>query len=191
MTERSQRMSLRHRRDERREKREVFDRGGTAARYQMRQKILSIGDDYWIEKAEGQRVYRVNGKALRLRHTLDLEDAEGVKLCRVQTRVMHIRDTMDIDGPDGDRLARVHKALITPLRERWKVDVESGPDLEVRGNVVDHEYEIEADDRKIAEVSKKWFRVRDTYGVEISPDQDPVLILAVTIAIDSMAHPAR
>ena len=184
-------MSLRHRREERREERQVFSHGGTATRYQMRQKILSIGDDYWIENAGGQRVYRVDGKALRLRHTLDLEDTDGAKLCRVQTRVMHVRDTMDIDGPGGDRLARVHKALITPLRERWKVDVEAGPDMEIHGNIVDHEYEIEADDRKIAEVSKKWFRVRDTYGVEISPDQNPVLILAVTIAIDSMAHPAK
>jgi len=171
-------MGLRRRREERREERQVFGRGGTATQYQMRQKILSIGDDYWIENAEGQRVYRVDGKALRLRHTLDLEDADGAKLCRVQTRVMHIRDTMDIDGPDGERLARVHKALITP-------------DLEIHGNVVDHEYQIEANNRKIAEISKKWFRVRDTYGVEISPDQPPVLILAVTIAIDSMAHPAR
>jgi len=184
-------MSLRRRREERREERQVFGRSGTASQYQMRQKILSIGDDYWIENAEGQRVYRADGKALRLRHTLDLEDAGGAKLCRVQTRVMHIRDTMDIEGPDGARLARVHKALITPLRERWKADVEAGPDLQIHGNVVDHEYEIEADDRKVAEVSKKWFRVRDTYGVEISPGQDPVLILAVTIAIDSMAHPAR
>ena len=182
-------MGLRRRREERREERQVFGRGGTATQYQMRQKILSIGDDYWIENAEGQRVYRVDGKALRLRHTLDLEDADGAKLCRVQTRVMHIRDTMDIDGPDGDRIARVHKALITPLRDRWKVDVEDGPDLKVQGNVVDHEYEIEVDDQKIAEVSKRWFRIRDTYGVEIHPEADPVLVLAVTIAIDAMSHP--
>jgi uncharacterized protein YxjI len=58
---------------------------------------------------------------------------------------------MDIEGPDGDRLARVHKALISPLQGRWKVDVESGSDMEVHGNVVDHEYEIEVDDRKITE----------------------------------------
>src|ERR1041384_3213496 len=86
-------MGRRHRREERREERQGFGRGGTATQYQMRQKILSIGDDYWIENADGQRVYRVDGKALRLRHTLDLEDANGAKLCRVQTRVMHIPDT--------------------------------------------------------------------------------------------------
>jgi uncharacterized protein YxjI len=181
-------VGLRNRREERREERDVFGRGGSAVQYQMRQKILSIGGDYWIENDDGERVYRVDGKALRMRDTIDLEDLDGTKLCRIQTRVMHVRDTMDIEDPDGERIARVHKALITPLRERWKVDVESGPDLKVQGNVVDHEYEIEVDDRKIAEVSKRWFRVRDTYGVEVHPDQDPVLVLAVTIAIDAMAH---
>jgi uncharacterized protein YxjI len=181
-------MGLRNRRAERREERDTFGRRGSAQYYQMRQKVLSIGDDYWIENGDGERVYRVDGKALRLRRTLDLEDTDGTRLCRIQTRVMHVRDTMDIEGPDGDRIARVHKALITPLRDRWKVDVDDGPDLEVKGNVVDHEYEIEADDRKVAEISKKWFRIRDTYGVEIDPDRDPLLVLAVTIAIDAMVH---
>jgi uncharacterized protein YxjI len=181
-------MGFRDRREQRREQREVFGRGGTARRYQLRQKAISIGDDFWIEDDDGRRVFRVDGKALRVRDTLDIEDLDGTKLARIQARVMPVRDTMDIERPDGSRLARVHKALITPLRDRWKVDVEDGPDLRVGGNIVDHEYEIEADDRKVAEVSKAWFRVRDTYGVEIHPDQDPLLILAVTIAIDAMSH---
>jgi uncharacterized protein YxjI len=85
----------------------------------------------------------------------------------------------------------VHKALISPLRERWKVDLAGDQEWKVQGNVVDHEYEIEADGRKIAEVSKKWFRIRDTYGVEIAPAEDSALVLAVTVAVDTMAHPAK
>jgi uncharacterized protein YxjI len=86
----------------------------------------------------------------------------------------------------------VHKALISPLRERWKVDLVGDREWKVQGNVVDHEYEIEDDGRKIAEVSKKWFRVRDTYGVEIAPEEENVaLVLAVTVAVDTMAHPAK
>ena len=76
---------------------------------------------------------------------------------------------MEIERPDGDRLAMVKQALLTPLRARFDVKVENGPDLEVQGNVVDHEYEIEADGTKIAEISKRWFRVRETYGIEIAP----------------------
>jgi uncharacterized protein YxjI len=177
------------RRDERREERETFGRRGDAARYQMRQRMISIGDDYWIEDETGARAYRVDGKALRVRSTLDLQDAAGTTLCRVQARVLNVRDTMEIEGPDGQRLAVVHKALVSPLRERWKVDREDDEDWTVQGNIVDHEYEIEADGRKVAEVSKKWFRVRDTYGVEVAPDPDPALVLAVTVAVDAMAHP--
>src|SRR4051794_15381156 len=156
-------MGLRDRRERRREERETFGRGGEARRYQMREKMLSIGDDFWIEDGEGERVFRVDGKALRLRKTFHLEDLEGRSLCTIQKRVMHIRDTMEIEGPDGERMAKVHKALISPLRDRWNIDVESGPGYEAQGNIVDHEYEIETDGRKVAQVSKRWFRVRDTY----------------------------
>lgn len=182
-------MSLRERRAQRREERQEFGRGGGATRFRMRQKLVSFGDDFWIENDAGAHVFRVDGKALRLRNTLDLEDAHGTRLYRIQTRVMHLRDSMAIEGPDGERVALVHKALISPLRERWKVDVDNGEDLEVQGNVVDHEYEIDADGRKVAEISKRWFRVRDTYGVQVAPGADAPLILAVTVAVDAMAHP--
>jgi uncharacterized protein YxjI len=182
-------MGLRDRKERRREERATFGRGGDARRYQMREKMLSIGDDFWIEDGEGERVFRVDGKALRLRKTFHLEDLEGRSLCTIQKKVMHIRDTMEIEGPDGERMAKVHKALISPLRDRWDIDVEDGPGFEAQGNIVDHEYDIETDGRKVAQVSKRWFRVRDTYGVEMAPDQDPVLLLAVTVAIDDMAHP--
>jgi uncharacterized protein YxjI len=181
-------MGLRGRRERRREERATFGRGGNARRYRMREKMLSIGDDFWIEDDEGERVFRVDGKALRVRKTFHLEDLQGRSLCTIQTKVMHIRDTMEIEDPEGERMAVVHKALISPLRDRWNIDVENRPGYEAQGNIVDHEYEIETDGRKVAQVSKRWFRVRDTYGVEIAPDQDPVLILAAAVAIDEMAH---
>ena len=184
-------MGLGQRRQQRREERRQFGLAGTAERFQMRQKLVSIGDDFWIENGAGDRVFRVDGKALRLRDTLDFEDARGTKLYRIQTRVLHIRNSMAIEDPDGGRVALVHKALISPLRERWKVDVEDGDDLEVQGNIVDHEYDIESDGRKVAEISKKWFRVRDTYGVQIAPGADAPLLLAVTVAVDAMAHPEK
>ena len=72
---------------------------------------------------------------------------------------MRIKDSMEIEGPDGRRLAMVKKALIAPLRDRWAVSVADGPDLDVQGNLLDYEYTIGEGRDKIAEVSKKWFRV--------------------------------
>ena len=94
---------------------------------------------------------------------------------------------MEIEGPDGERLALVKKAIVGPLRERWVAELAEGSELRVKGNIVDHEYEIEQNDVKIAEVSKRWFHVRETYGVEIAPGQDDIVVLAVAVAVDAMA----
>jgi uncharacterized protein YxjI len=98
---------------------------------------------------------------------------------------------MEIEGPNGEQVAMVKKALITPVRERWIVKVKNGPDLEVHGNILDHEYTIGEGRDKVAEVSKKWFRLRDTYGVAIDDGQEDILILAVAVCIDTMAHEGR
>jgi len=154
----------------------------------MRQKLIAFGDDFYIENEQGQKVFKVDGKVLRVRDTLIFKDMQGSKLCQIQERMLRVKDTMDIEGPDGRTLATVKKALITPLRDRWTVKIKGGPDLEVQGNILDHEYRIGEGRQKVGEVSKKWFRVRDTYGVEVAEGQDDVLILAVTVAIDAMAH---
>jgi uncharacterized protein YxjI len=177
------------RRQERREDRGPG--GGGSNRYQMRQRMLSIGDDYFIENDRGERAFKVDGKALRVRRTLTFEDMAGSEICKIQERMLNVKEAMEIEGPGGERLAMVKKALISPLRDRWVVKLGDGPDLEVKGNVVDHEYKIESGRDRIAEVSKKWFRVRDTYGIEVEPGQNDALILAIAVAIDTMAHPAQ
>jgi uncharacterized protein YxjI len=154
----------------------------------MREKLFAIGDDFWIEDGDGERVFKVDGKALRFRDTLVLEDRSGTELFKVQEKKLHIRDTMEIES--GDRtVATIKKALITPLRERFSIEVANGEDMEAKGNIVDHEYKIERGGDKVAEVSKRWFRIRDTYGIEIAPGQEEALILAVTVCIDQMTRP--
>ncbi|MCB0003040.1 MAG: LURP-one-related family protein [Anaerolineae bacterium] len=152
----------------------------------MREKLVSIGDDSWIENDRGEKVYKVDGKALRLRNTLILEDRSGQELAKIQTKVVRIKDTMEIEGPNGETLGVVKKALITPVRERYTVKIGNGPDIDIQGNILDHEYKFEIGRDRVAEVSKKWFRIRDTYGVEIDPGQNDVVILAATVALDMM-----
>lgn len=155
-------------------------------RYQMREKLFAIGDDYWVETEGGERVFKVNGKALRLRSTFVLEDTSGHELFKIQEKKFHIRDTMEVERGD-DTVATIKKALITPLRDRFSVELAGGEELSAKGNIVDHEFEIERDGQKVAEISKRWFRVRDTYGIEIAPGEDDALILAATVCIDEMS----
>ena len=89
---------------------------------------------------------------------------------------------------DEETVATVKKALIRVARDQFSIDVEDGDDLEAKGNIVDHEYRIERDGDEIAEVSKRWFRVRDTYGIEIGPGENQALLLAVVVCVDYLAR---
>lgn len=160
--------------------------GPPSTAFRMRQKLVSIGDDSWIEDSAGNRVYKVNGKAMRLRRTMIFEDAQGNELLKIQEKVARLRDTMEIENADGHTVATVKKALVSPIRQRFSVDVEGGPDISVKGNILDHEYTMESDGNKVAEVSKKWFRVADTYGVEVEQGQNVILVLAITAVLDDM-----
>jgi len=157
-------------------------------RFKMKERMFSFGDDYFIEDEEGNRAFKVDGKMLRLRSTLVIRDPEGHEVAKIQEKWMRVKDSMEIEGPNGQRLAMVKKALYTPVRQRFAINVTDGPDLDADGNVVNHEYEIKRDGFTVAVVSKKWFRVRDIYGVEIIPGLDPLIILAVVACIDQLAH---
>jgi len=157
-------------------------------RYKISQKLISIGDDFWIENATGQNVFKVDGKVFRLRKTLEIEDAKGEKLIQIKERILAIKDSMVIEDAQGRDIATIKKALITPLRDKWDVNVKGGKDLVVQGDILDLEYDIRQGRKKIADVSKKWFTITDTYGVEIAEGQNDILILAIVVAIDMMAH---
>jgi uncharacterized protein YxjI len=152
----------------------------------MREKLLSIGDDYWIEDEAGNHAFRVDGKALRIRQTFVLENAQGKEVATIQERKLSVRDKMVI-GRGGDTAATVKKALVG-VRDRFSIDVEGAGEMQAKGNFVDHEYEVERDGSVVARVSKRWFRVRDTYGVEVAPGEDDALLLAVTVCIDALSH---
>ncbi len=156
-------------------------------RYRMVEKLASIGDDFFIQNDHGQRAFKVDGKALRMRDTLIFRDAQGNELCKIQERVARLRNSMEIEGPDGRRIAMVQKAMITPLRDRFVAKIGDGPDLDVQGNILAHEYQI----GNVATVSKRWFRVRDSYGVEVAPGQNDILILAICVCIDQMSSDVR
>jgi uncharacterized protein YxjI len=153
----------------------------------MRERLVSIGDDYNIEDEQGRRAFHIDGKALRLRQTVIFEDPHGRELYTIQERMARLRDSMAITR-GGQKVAEVHKAVIAPIRDRLEVSIPGGEDLTVQGNLLDHEYEIKRGRLTLAQASKRWFRVRDTYGVEVSPGQDDALLLAITVCVDQMLH---
>jgi len=154
--------------------------------YLIRKKLVAFGDDFWVEDERGDRVFHVDGKVMRLRDTFVIETPDGEELVTVKERKLPLRETMVIER-HGEELATVQKALITPLRDKFTVELTRGGRLEARGDFLDHEFTIEWENGvPMAEVSKKWFSLRDTYGVSIAPEQDAVFAIAIAVCIGAM-----
>ena len=157
-------------------------------RFVMRQKWVSFGDDYFVKNEAGDKVCEVDGKAMRIRNTLFIKDHDGNERYKVQEKKVRIRDTMFI-YKDGDVVAKVHKALVSPLRDRFAIDVPGGDDMSATGSILDHDYTIKRGRQVVATVSKSWLRIRDSYGVEVESEDDPYLVLAIAVCLDAMCHP--
>lgn len=156
-------------------------------RYVMRQKLISLGDDFTIKDEAGRDVYFVDGKAFSIREKLVMKDMAGNELASVRQKLLTIGKTYEI-WRDGQLAATVRKQLFTLLRAKFEVDVPGPDDLEAQGDLLDHEYTFTRGGQVVARVSKRWFSFRDSYGVDIAEGEDDVLILAATVVIDMAVH---
>jgi uncharacterized protein YxjI len=64
-------------------------------------------------RINGKQEFYVDGKALSWRETFILKDLQGNDLYKIQERLLKIRDTMDIIQADDGVVATVKKALIS------------------------------------------------------------------------------
>ena len=153
-------------------------------RYLVRERLFDIKDDFWVTDERGDGVFYVNAKFLSLHHTLVLEDASGRKLASIKHRLLTFTDAIDIEH-DGAVVATVHRAVFSPLHHRAHIEMRDGEGrLEAVGNLIDKDFEIRDGHHVVARISRKWFRVRDTYGVEVAPGQNDAFMIAVAVCLD-------
>ena len=157
-------------------------------RFMLRERLASIGDDFPIEDEEGEPAFSVDGRALRMRSTLIVRDLRGDDLYRIPERTLHLKTVMEIERGGGGTAATIRRTRNAAMRDRWTVTLPGGEALQLRGSVPDHEYRITAGGRQVAEVSKRWFRLRNTYGVAIPSGEDEALLLTIAAAVDQMAR---
>ncbi len=153
----------------------------------MRERLLSFGDDYVIRDEAGAERFYVDGKVFAIGDKLSFQDMQGNELARIRQRLIALGKTYNFEK-DGHTTV-IHKHLFTFLSCKFSVDVPGPNDLEAKGNLIDMEYAfIDTRGHRVAEVSKRWFRLSDTYGVDIATGQDDVLILACAVVIDLCCH---
>jgi uncharacterized protein YxjI len=151
--------------------------------YLIRERFFALGQDSDITDEQGRPVLHVDGKVLSLRNRLVLRDPEGREVAQVQRKLAALRPTYQVSIA-GERAAEVRKRLFTPFGDRFTIDVPGPDDLEMTGDLLDHEFTIRRGGQTVATVSKRWFSIRDAYAVDVAPGQDDLLILASVLALD-------
>jgi uncharacterized protein YxjI len=151
--------------------------------YLIRERFFRLGEDSDITDDQGRPVLQVDGKVLTLHDRLVLRDPEGREVAQVRRKLVAMRPTYQI-SVGGEEAAEVRKHLFTPFHDRFTIDVPGPDDLEMEGDLLDHEFTLRRGGQTVATVSKRWFSMRDTYAVDVAPGQDDLLILASVLALD-------
>ncbi|MFF8260922.1 LURP-one-related/scramblase family protein [Streptomyces virginiae] len=160
-------------------------------KYLVRDKMLAIGDDCWIEDEDGRHAFLVDGKALRLRDTLELKDPDGRILITLREKLFAFGDAMTLER-DERRLAVIRRKRFSLLRNHFRVTLLEGTELDVSGRIMDREFKVEYDGELLALVSRQWYRVRETYAVDVvREDADAALLVAVAVCVIRMAEKER
>ncbi|WP_333766563.1 LURP-one-related/scramblase family protein [Streptomyces sp. IBSBF 2435] len=155
-------------------------------KYVVHEKMFAIGDDYWIEDEDGRRAFYVDGKVLRVRETLELQDPDGAVVAVIHRKLVSVRDAMTIER-GGDVLVTVRKKRLALLHDVYRAELASGEELEIRGDLIGKEFDIEYDGERLARISRRWFSVRDAYAVDIErPDADAAMLIAVAVCVDRL-----
>jgi len=159
-------------------------------RYLVRQRIVSFAASFWITDEDGNEVFYVDGHALQFRKTFELSDRSGAVVAMIRQQLFRLRAAMDIER-DGAVIATVRRANFSPFRHRYEVTLADGTVLEAAGNFSDMNWELAAPGRVVGRISRQWFKVRDTYGVEVEPGEDAALVIAIAVSIDRLREQAR
>jgi uncharacterized protein YxjI len=151
--------------------------------YVIRERLLRLGEDADITDETGQPVLHVDGKVLSLHNRLILRDPAGRETGQVHRRVAALRPTYEITI-GGKDVAEVRRHLLAPFGERFTIDVHGAAGMEIRGDLLSHEFTIDRDGRTLAAISKRWLTATASYAVDIASGEDDLLILAGVLALD-------
>ena len=164
------------------------DRPHVGIRYRLHQNLGSISDAVTVQTDQGNAAFQFEIAQRELEDVLVLRDMAGSVRCLLHGHLSTLTVGTDILSGDGRRLAHVTRTPVSAVRDRFEVDTESGGFWLVIGDVGNREFTLDSPKGKIAEVSRRWFKLPNTFGVEVAPGQDDALVLAVTTAIDQLTH---
>jgi uncharacterized protein YxjI len=154
-------------------------------RYQIRQRVFSLGGAFDITDDGGNAAYRVQGEVLSLGNALNLYDAQDQPVAHVQQRLLSWTPTYDITR-DGAPALTVHKQAFS-----WTPHFDAeGPAgmYTMNGDWTDWNFQVDSGGQTVAWISRQFALFSDCYGVEVSEGADVPTVLCLAIVMDEIVN---
>lgn len=154
--------------------------------FQLKTKWLRYSQ-YEILDEKGEPVYLVKGKFWKLGHNLEFSKADGTQIGSIRSGSLPQlnREYEIFLGEKRFATFKRTDSWFKPiLKSNFQLEIPGKEPYSINGSFLNHEYSFERKDRTMATVSRKFFTLAETYGVEIEKGEDDVAILTSVIAID-------
>lgn len=153
-------------------------------KYQVREKLFSLTDDFAVKNEYDEDCFYVRGKFLSFGHKLYLEDLSGTALYYIEQQIFRFLPEYYIYDSRGNQAATVKKEF-TFFTPRYNIESQFGS-YEINGDILNHDFEIIKNGSVCAVISKRWFSLSCTYGVDVLENEDPAFILSLIIILDKV-----
>ena len=149
----------------------------------MKQQVFSWSDRFTIKDEFGNDRYFVEGELFSWGHKLHVFDANNREVAFIKQELFVFLPQFEVyvDGA----LAVTVKKEFTFFAQKYSLE---GTDWTVDGDLWQHRYEITAPGRSVASITKAYFTWGDSYAIDISDEENELLVLATVLAIDCVVE---
>jgi uncharacterized protein YxjI len=154
-----------------------------AGAYLVRRKLSSI-EGYLVYDATDAQVYHFKGHLAFPGARWSMLDASGSEVAALARPAMHLHPTFTVTRP-GRSEVTIRKASFAPIMETWRLEGSEDGDIDMHGDVLNHEFTFERDGRAVGTTTRRWISLTDAYAVQAN-GMDPVLAIAAAVGVDSV-----
>lgn len=154
-------------------------------RFIVTQKIFSFADSFIIHDENQRPVYKVEGRLFSFGNKLTIYNMSGGEAVYIEQKLFKFLPEYHLHR-QGIRLAIIKKEF-TFMKPRFNIQSQLG-NYKVEGDFFNYNFDIRKGRDVVARVNKKFFAMRDTYGIDIADGEDAELLLAMCIVIDQVLH---
>lgn len=154
-------------------------------KYYFKEKFFKLTDKYPILDENGNEVYFFDQDFKFVGYKAKLKDMEGNVLFDISKKVLSFLQTYYVDFYDGSHMEINQK--LSFLKRKVNAFYE-GKELNLRGNYLDHDFEVYFKNNLIAEMNKKFFAFTDQYELTVYDEDFTLLLIALCLCINEMKN---